>query len=126
MPSAENPPPDQMQPTHELFLRTGQFALAFILSWLVLTAVIKVTDIIVVVLLFFTVAGILILAIARRIPTENYFVMLTKRIFFPLLTSTMALILVAGFLGIPLLEFGLYMGHLPLLFVVTLALEALI
>lgn len=125
MPSIENPP-QKRQPLHEYYLRIGQFILAFSLAWLIMTATIKVTDTMMVLLLFFIVAGILIIATARRMPQDNYFVILMKKIFYPLLTSTLALMTVAALTGIPLLSFGIYMGHLPLLFVVTLALEALI
>jgi len=124
MPSAENAPPSN--PMRESYLRLFQFILAFALSWLILSATIAVTDTLMVLIIFFAIAGLMIIISSRHLPKEVYVIEVLKKVFFPLIMAVVALMLSAALTGIPLTSFAEYMGNLPLIFVMALALEAII
>jgi hypothetical protein len=124
MPSAENAPPQSSN--REFYLRLGQLIMAFALAWLILSATVKVTDTIMVLAIFFGIAGLMMIIASRQMPKEAYIFSVLKKIMFPLMISVAALMVSAVMVGIPLLSFAAYLGNLPLIFVMTLALEAII
>ena len=77
-------------------------------------------------IIFFVAAVGMIVISSRRLPKEAYILAVSKKIFYPLMLSVVAIILSAVLIGLPLEGFAAYMGCLPLIFVMALALEALI